>query len=176
MRQDDHSTCDLLLELMQLFVSFLDLFVQRLIFNLQLFEIDQVETVGKLLFLFQNLFFVRQLVSQSDILKSVLMHFLIFEGFALFPLVEGLFGDFLASPGEDRVLCDTSLQFFELLFDLVALRLLLVKLMLELGSHFVVSVLGLFQVDSNLMNIREGVEVLVLVHLHVWCFVVLVKV
>lgn len=82
---------------MQLFIPFLNLFIQRLIFNLELFEIDKMETVSKLLFLLQDLFFVCKLISQGDVLESVLMDLLILEGLTFLPLVESLLGNFLSS-------------------------------------------------------------------------------
>lgn len=46
----------------------------------------------------------------------------------------------------------------------MALSLLLVQLGLQLGSHLVVPVLGLLEVEPNLVDIGQGVEVLMLVH------------
>jgi len=44
-REDDDSGSDLLSEFVQLLVSFLDLLIQSLIFDLQLLEINQMKTI-----------------------------------------------------------------------------------------------------------------------------------
>jgi hypothetical protein len=79
MRQDNHGLGDLLSKFVKFFVSLLNFFIQGLILNLELFEIDQMETISELLFLFEDLLFVGKLVSQSNILKSILMHFLVLK-------------------------------------------------------------------------------------------------
>ena len=47
--------------------------------------------------------------------------------------------------------------------NLLTLRLLLIKFGLKLRRHAVVSVLGFLQVESNLMHVRKGVQVLMFV-------------
>ena len=160
---------------MKFFISFFNLFVQSLIFNFQLLKIDQMKTVSKLLFLLKNLLFVGQSVSQSNVLKSVLMDLLIFETFTVFPIFESLLWNLFACSAENSILSNTSLKFFELLFNLVTFCLLLIELGLKFRSHFVVSILGLFQIDSDLMNISKSVKIFVLVHLNIWLFLILFK-
>ena len=127
-----HVVDDLAQELLELFVSFFDLFVESLVLNLQLLEIDDVEAVSQLLFLLEDLLLVGETVAQGDVLQAVLVDFLVVRRLRLLPLVKRLLLDFLAGTGEDGVLSDTSLQLFELLLDLVAFGLLLVQLRLQL--------------------------------------------
>lgn len=167
MGKDNDSLSDLLPQLMKLFVSLLDLLVQGLVFNLQLFEINQMKTISQLLLLLQDLLLVRELVPESDVLKSVLMNFLILQGLTLFPLVPLLWRNHLSSPRENGIRSHTSLKLFELLLDFMALGLFLIKLGLELRGHLVVSILSFFKVDSYLMDVSQGVEVLMFVHLNI---------
>ena len=166
-RQDYNGLSDLLSQFVQFLVSLLYLLVQGLVLNLQLLEVDQVETVGELLLLLQDLLFVGELVPEGDVLKTILMHFLILQRLALFPLVPLLGRNDLSSPGEDSVGSDTSLQLLELLFNLMALGLFLVEFGLELRCHFIVPILSFFKIDSYLMDVCQSVQVLVLVHLHI---------
>jgi hypothetical protein len=175
-RQDDHGLSDLLSKLVELFISLFDLLVKGLILNLQLLEIDQVKTIGELLLLFEDLLFVSQFVSQGNVLQSILMHFLVLERLLLLPLIELFLGDLLSCSRENSILGDTSFEFLELLFDLVAFGLFLIKFCLELRGHLVISILGFFQVYSNLMDVGKCVQVLVLVHLNVWLLFLLVEV
>lgn len=156
---------DLAEELLKLLVSLLDLLVQRLVLDLQLLEVDDVEAVSQLLLLLEDFLLVSKTVAQSDVLQAVLVDLLVVCRLRLLPLVEGLLLDLLAGSREDGILRDASLQLFELLLDLVALGLLLVQLRLKLRRHLVVAVLRLLEVDTNLVNVGERVEVLVLVHL-----------
>jgi hypothetical protein len=123
-----------------------------------------VQAVRQLLLLLQDLLFVRQAVAKRDVLKPVLVHFLVFQGVHLLPLIKDLLGYFLTSATEDCILGDASFQFLELLLNLMALGLLFIQFGLKFRCHFVVPVLCLFQVEPDLMNVGEGVEVLVLVH------------
>ena len=86
MRQDDHSLRDLASQLVQLFVSLFDLFVQGLILDFELLEIDQVETIGQLFLLLQDFLFIGQLVSESNVLEPILMDFLVLQGLTVLPL------------------------------------------------------------------------------------------
>jgi len=49
----------------------------------------------------------------------------------------------------------------------MTLLLLLIELSLELRGHLVVSLLGFFQVKSDLMDIGKSVEILVLIVRHI---------
>lgn len=160
---------------MKFFISFFNLFVQSLIFNLQLLEIDQMETIGKLFLLLKNLLLICESVSQSNILKSILMDFLIFQTFTVFPVFKSLLWNLLSGSAEDGILSHTSLQLLELLFNLVTLGLFLIQFSLKLRRHFVVTILSFFQIDSDLMDVCKSVEIFVLVHLNVWLFIILLK-
>lgn len=77
MRKDDDCLCDLLSQLMELLVSLLNFFIQSLVLNLQLLEINKMKTISELFLFLENLFFISELVSKGDILKTILMDFLI---------------------------------------------------------------------------------------------------
>ena len=147
----------------ELLVTLLDLLVERLVLNLELLVIDQVKTFSKLLLLLQYLLLVLETVPEGDVLETVLMNFLIFGLISLFPLLDNLLRKLLSSAAVHSIHSDRSLQLFELLLDFRALRLLLVQFVLKLTSHTVVTILGLFQVVTDLMDISKSVQVLVLV-------------
>jgi len=176
MRKNYDRLCDLLSKLVKFFISFLNFFIQSLIFNLELLKVNKMETISKLFFLFQDFLFVSKSVSQSNVLKSVLMHFLVLKRFTFLPFFKSFLGNFLTSSWKNSILGDTSLQFFELTFDLMALRLLFIELCLELRCHFVVSILSLLQVNSYLMYVCKGIEILMLIHVNIWLLVKLLKV
>ena len=67
-RETDDSGGDLLSKFVQLLVSLFDLLIKSLIFDLQLLEIDQVETICKLLLLLQDLLLVGKSVSEGNVL------------------------------------------------------------------------------------------------------------
>lgn len=138
---------------MQLFIPLLDFFVEGLVFDLELLEIDQMQAVCKLLLLFQDLLLVGKAVSQGDILEAELGHLLVFLELSLLLHLDVLLRDLLAGPGVDCVLSDASLKLLELALDLLALCLLLVELSLELTRHLVVPVLSLLEVEAHLMHI-----------------------
>ena len=104
------------------------------------------------------------------------MDFLILESLTFFPFIKCLFGDFLSCSRKDCVLSNTSLQLFKLGFDLMAFRLLFVKFSLKFACHFVITILSFLEVDTYLMHISKRVEVLVLIHLDIWLFIILLKV
>ena len=79
MRQNYNSFNNFGSEFVQLFISFLNLFIEGLIFNFELFKIDEMETISKLLLLFQDLLLVRKSISQSDVLETILMDLLVFQ-------------------------------------------------------------------------------------------------
>ena len=96
--EDNDRLDDLRPELVQLFVSFLDLLVKSLILNLELLEINEMESISKLLLLLKDLLLVGKTVTQGDVLKSVLMHFLVLELFGFFPFFKLFLADLLTSP------------------------------------------------------------------------------
>ena len=161
--EHDHMVDDLAAQTGELLVTLLDLLVQGLVLNLELLVIDQVEALGELLLLLQDLLLVLETVSEGDVLETVLMNFLIFGLISLFPLLDDFLGKLLTSAAVHSIHSDGSLQLFELLLDLRALRLLLVQFVLKLTSHAVVTILCLFQVVTDLMDVSESVQVLVLV-------------
>ena len=100
---------DLAAQASQLFVSLLDFLVQRLIFDLELLVINQVKTFGQLLLLLQDFLLVGQSIPQGDILQTILMNFLILGLVGLFPLLDDLGAQFLASATVYSIHCYTTL-------------------------------------------------------------------
>ena len=162
-RQDDHRGHNLLPQLVQLFVPLLNLLVEGLVLDLELLEVDEVEAVCELLLLLENLLLVGESVAQSNVLKAVLVDFLIATGLVVLPLLDDLGLELLTGAREDCVVRDCGFEFLELVLYFLALGLLLVEFGLQLGSHAVVPVLGLLEVEADLVDIGQRVQVLVLV-------------
>ena len=156
-RKHDDGVDDLASQTGQLLVSLFDLLVESLIFDLELLVIDQVKTFSQLFLLLQNTLLILKSVSQSNVLKTVLMDFLIFGFVGFLPILDDLSAELLTSTAVYSVHSNGSLEFLELLLDLSALRLFLVKLVLQLTSHSVVPILSFFQVIANLMDISKSV-------------------
>ena len=66
---------------------------------------------------------------------------------------------------------DLSFQVLECRPDLIALGLFFIEFVLKLKRHSVVSVLGLLELYSGLVNLRQNVEVFMLIHGGLSCFV-----
>lgn len=162
MGQDNHRLGNLLLQLVEFLVTFLDLLVQGLIFNLKLLKINQMQTVGQLLTLLVNLVEIVVTVTKRDILQTVLMDLLVLKALMDLPLLDHVFLQLLAGSAEYSILGNGVLKSFELSLDLLALRLLLVELGLQFRGHSVVPVLSLFQIEANLMHVGKCVQVLML--------------
>jgi len=162
MRKDNDCSGDLESQFVEILITLLDLLVKGLVLNLQLLVIDQMETFSELLLSAEDLLLVGKSVSEGDVLKSVLMNFLVLGLVVLFPVLDHLDAKLLTSSAEHGVLSDTSLQLLELMLDFLALLLFLIELVLEFGRHTVVTILCLLQVESDLMDVGESVEVFVL--------------
>ena len=67
-RKHDHMVDNLTTQTGQLLVSLLDLLVESLVFNLQLFIIDQMKTFSELLLLLEDLLLIGKSVSEGDVL------------------------------------------------------------------------------------------------------------
>lgn len=102
-------------------------------------------------------------VAQSDILKAVLVHLLVLFSFNSLPVFDNFSVQFPACSTENCVLRDATFEFFKLVLDFFAFSLLFIKFGLKLARHSVVSILSFFEVETDLVNICEGIEVLVLV-------------
>ena len=111
----------------QFFVTLFNFLVEGLILNLELFKIDKMETISKLLLFLKNFLFCSQSITQSDILKPILIYFLIMDSLRVLPLIQNFFVDLLTSAGEQSILSHRTFKFFELLFDFVTLGLLLIE-------------------------------------------------
>ena len=140
-------------ETSELLVSLFNLLIKGLVLDLELFVIDQMETLSKLLLLLENLLLVGQSVPQSDVLETVLMNFLILGFIGFLPVLDHLSAELFTCAAVDGVHGDTTLELLELLLDFCALRLLLIKLVLEFTSHAIVTVLGFLEVVSDLMHV-----------------------
>jgi hypothetical protein len=75
-------------QLAKLIIALLYFLVQRLIFDFQLFKIDQVQPVGKLLLFAQHLLLVLQTVPKRDVLQPVLVDLLVLCCVGFFPLFD----------------------------------------------------------------------------------------
>ena len=75
--QDNNCGCNLLSQLMKLLISLFNLFIESLVLNLELLEINQVQTISQLLLLLQNLLLIGKPVTQGDVLEAELSDFLI---------------------------------------------------------------------------------------------------
>lgn len=153
MRQNDNVGDNLGTQLRQLVVSFLNFLVEGLVFDFQLFKINQMEPISQLLLLTQHLLLVLEPVAQSDVLKTVLMDFLVLGCVGILPLLDLLGRQFFAISAVDRILRHRPFQFFELVLNLLAFSLLLVKLGLKFTSHAVVAVLCVLQVEADLVHV-----------------------
>ena len=111
----------------QFFVTLFNFLVEGLILNLELFKIDKMETISKLLLFLKNFLFCSQSITQSDILKPILIDFLIMDSLRVLPLIQNFFVDLLTSTREQSILSYRTFKFFELLFDFVTLGLLLIE-------------------------------------------------
>jgi len=146
----------------QLLVTLFDFLIERLIFNLELFIVDEMQSFGKLFSFLEHFLLVLKTVSQGDVLQTVLMDFLVLGFIGLFPLLDNFCLELLSSAAVNSIHCYRAFKLFELLFNLGAFCLLLVKLVLQFTCHPVVTILSFFKVVAHLMNVRQSVEVLVL--------------
>lgn len=142
---------------MKLVVTLLDFVVKRLVFNLKLFEVNQMETISELFLFLKNFFLVGKTIAQRNILQAVLVHLLVLAGFVLFPVLYHFSFEFLASARKNSILSYCALKVLKLVFNFLTLCLLLVQLGLQLTRHTIVSVLCLLQVVAHLMHIGEGI-------------------
>jgi hypothetical protein len=165
MRQYNHCVRDLLAQLVKFFVSLFDLLVECLVFDLELFEVDEVEAVGELLLLLEDLLLVGEAVPQGDVLEAELVHLLVLLELALLLHPDVVRLDLLACATVDCVLGDTTLQFLELGLNFLALCLLLIQLSLKLSSHLIVAVLCLLEIKADLMHVSQCIKVFMFIHL-----------
>ena len=130
MTEYDYSCSNLLAELMQFLIPLFDLLVKSLIFDLELFEIDQMQAISKLLLLLEDLLLVSEAVAQCNVLETELSDLLVLLELALLLHLDVLLRDLLACATVHSILCNTALEFFELGLDLLTLGLLLIQLSL----------------------------------------------
>jgi len=102
-RQRNHRLENLQSQPIQLLIPLLNLLVERLILNLQLFVVDDVKPISQHLLLFQEFLLILQPISQSDILQTILVNLLIFGFLGFLPLFYHLGGQLFASTRIDSV-------------------------------------------------------------------------
>lgn len=153
MRDDNDSSTDLPGQLGELFVTLFYLLIKSLVFNLELFKVNEMETISELLLLLEDLLTVSQLILELNVLKSVLMHFRVLGLVSSFPVVDHFGAQGLVGATEDSILGHRALQLLELMLNLLTFSLLLVELGLKFGGHSVVTLLGLLQVETDLMDV-----------------------
>mmetsp|Transcript_23678 Transcript_23678/g.77069 ORF Transcript_23678/g.77069 Transcript_23678/m.77069 type:complete len:226 (-) Transcript_23678:933-1610(-) len=136
-RQDLDGRCCLLAQLQQLLVPLLDLLVQRLVLDLQLLEVDEVELVGKLLLPLQVPLQLSQLVSQVDVLQPDFFQLSVLLIPLFFQLVQQLERNGPPSRASDA-LCDLSFRLLELLFEVLNLLLLLLQSCLHVQHRVII--------------------------------------
>jgi len=90
------------------------------------------------------------------------MHFRILSFVSGLPIVDHSVTQRLVCPGEHGVLGHGTLQLLELVLDFFALGLFFIEFGLEFRSHPVVTFLGLLQIETDLMDVSQSVQVLVL--------------
>jgi len=168
MRQHVHIMGHLKFEFVEFLISLFNLLIQGLILNLELLIINQMQTISQLLSLSQLLLLVGKLISQSDVLQSILIDLLIFSFICFFPFLNHLWWKLLTSSTVLSIHGNTLLELFELLLNLHTFLLLFIKLILEFTCHSVISFLSLFKVVTNLMYICKSIEILVLMK-HLIC-------
>jgi hypothetical protein len=100
-------------------------------------------------------------------LKPCVLHLFVLVLFVLLPLINHLLRNRFPCAVVLRIPRDLPLKFAERVPDLQALLLLLVQLLLQLARHPVVLLLSVPKLVADLMDVCQGVQVLVLVHRHI---------
>jgi len=85
--QNYYCSCNLFAKLMKLFISFFNLLVESLVLNFELFKIDEMEAIRQLFFLFKDFFEIGMTVAKRNILKTVLVNFLILFSLNTLPIL-----------------------------------------------------------------------------------------
>ena len=85
--------------LLRTLVAFLDPLVQRLVLNLELLEVDQMQPVGELLLLAQRALELAQDVAPVDVGETQLLDLLVLAVLLLLEALDELAGDGLACSG-----------------------------------------------------------------------------
>ena len=157
-----HRRRRLLAQLEQLLVALLDLLVERLVLNLELLKVDQVEAVGELLLLPQRLLQLAQHVTPVDVGEPQLLDLGVLGALLLLERLDQLERDRLARPAVLGALEDLALELHERLLDLARLELLVVEPLLHLHRRPVVLLLQPLELVSQLVDLREALEVALL--------------
>jgi hypothetical protein len=126
-REDDNGGGDLLSEFVQLLISLLYLLIKCLILNLQLLEINQMQTICQLLFLLEYLLLVGESVREGDVLEAELIDLLVLLELGGLLRIDEIVLDLLACTRINCVLSHTTLQLLELRLDFLAFSLFLIE-------------------------------------------------
>jgi hypothetical protein len=74
-----------------------------------------------------------------------------------FPVLNHFSIEFTASPTENCILSNTTLEFFKLMLNFLTFCLFFIKFSLQLTRHAIISVLSFFKIESHLMYVRQRV-------------------
>jgi hypothetical protein len=103
-RHNNDSSLNLVSQLGQLLIPLFNFLIESLVFNLELFKVDQVKAISQLLFLFEDLFTVSKLVAKLNVLKSILVHFSVLSIVGCLPIVNATSRKSFTSPTKHGVL------------------------------------------------------------------------
>lgn len=114
-----------------------------MVFNFELFEVNEMEALSQLFFLFQYLLIFGKRIPRPQNLKSQVLQFLGDLGFSILPLLYLLLLDWLLRATICCLLGHFSLKFLEGSSNVIAFGLFLVKFVLQLKRHLVITILSL---------------------------------
>mmetsp|Transcript_32483 Transcript_32483/g.107040 ORF Transcript_32483/g.107040 Transcript_32483/m.107040 type:complete len:255 (+) Transcript_32483:283-1047(+) len=164
-RNDLHCRYRLLPQLVQFLVPLLNLFVERLIFDLQLLKVDHMQVVGELIFFSQRLFKFSEPVLQGYVGSSHLLHFSILVKLELFNLLYNLLWYFLSSAGILGMTSNLPLKLLKRVAALNGFLAFRLQLVFQLFAHARRLDLLQSELKPYVVNVVEHVLVLVLSHL-----------
>lgn len=129
---------------MQIFISLFDFFIQRLVLDLELLEVNQMQALSQFLLLLEYLLVLDQCISQTeDVQAQLLQYFALFD-FLLLPVLDLFLADGLVISAVLRFSGHLLLQFHKRSLDISALLLFFIQFCLELFCHLVIPVLRVF--------------------------------
>mmetsp|Transcript_30772 Transcript_30772/g.88880 ORF Transcript_30772/g.88880 Transcript_30772/m.88880 type:complete len:263 (-) Transcript_30772:276-1064(-) len=163
---DDLHRCHCLLpQLVQFLVSLFDLLVERLVLDLQLLEIDDVQVLRELVLLPQRLLQLRKPVLQRDVRATHLLHLGVLVQLELFDLLDDFVLDFLSVARVLGVPSYLPLELLERVPTLDGFLAFRLELVLQLLAHSGGFHLLKAELEANCVDVVEHVLILVLGHL-----------
>mmetsp|Transcript_132435 Transcript_132435/g.264239 ORF Transcript_132435/g.264239 Transcript_132435/m.264239 type:complete len:219 (-) Transcript_132435:498-1154(-) len=157
---DSHN--GLLSEFMHLLISFLNLLIQSLVFDLQLFKVNHVQVLGKFILFAKILLNLCLPILERDIRTSHLFNLCVLIKFELFNLLDNFLRDFPARASIFRVLRYLPFELLERVPALHSLLSLCVQLTPQLLAHFGIPQLLDSKLHAFLIHLCEGILILVL--------------